>query len=407
MPKTTTSAKIGKPPNNARDYNIVKGIYRQYGITSLDPSMGFVLAAKPPENAVHESKQPAIIAGMVIVIIAIVVPVAARLWVRGRGTQTRIEWDDWVLCVGAALGVVYPILQILVVANAGAGTHIWENTYADYQLYSYYLTVCRLIYYPIVGIIKISITLLIRRLVETAYCTWRILADIFFGSLVAFILLSVFWNIFICKPARAVWDTEFVGILKEPATCGNQLLQAKVLGTIHVVQSGLLFATPIIILWRVRITRAKKIRLFAIWAVGGLSVTGGVLQQIQPFMSSDIFWDYTIILRWTTLDISLGILTACLPVLDAAIMSSWKAAKLKLGVSNRDKEHSQGTSGTCPDTRSSGPQNTYASSMHNIVEKDDGDNMDVQQVCLQEDNNNHLIQDTLGNFGRNRIDSIV
>ncbi|KZL78414.1 integral membrane protein [Colletotrichum tofieldiae] len=408
MSNTAASAKIGKPPNNARDYNIIRGIYRQYGITTVDPSLGYVFAAKEPENAVHESKQPAIIAGMVIVMLAIIVPTAARLWVRGRGAHTKFGWDDWVLCVGATLGVIYPILQIIVVVDAGGGTHTWENTYDDYQFYSYYLTVCRLLYYPTVGIIKISITLFIRRLVDTAYRTWKIVADVFLGTLVAYVLLAVFWSIFICNPPRAVWDREFGGSLAEPATCGNQFLSAKVLSIIHVVQSVLLLATPIIILWSVRIDRGKKIRLFIIWAAGGLTVTGGLLQQIQTFTSPDIFWEYTVILRWTVLDISMGIVTASLPVLDAAIMGSWRAAKSTLGISNRDRENSRGTKGTNPETISSGPRKAYASSAENIMGKDDGIEMDViQQNGLDENADNHSIPDTTGHDGRHRVNNIV
>ncbi|GJC89838.1 hypothetical protein ColLi_12676 [Colletotrichum liriopes] len=395
MSNTAASAKIGKPPNNARDYNIIRGIYRQYGITTVDPSLGYVFAAKEPENAVHESKQPAIIAGMVIVMLAIIVPTAARLWVRGRGAHTKFGWDDWVLC-------------IIVVVDAGGGTHTWENTYDDYQFYSYYLTVCRLLYYPTVGIIKISITLFIRRLVDTAYRIWKIVADIFLGTLVAYVLLAVFWSIFICNPPRAVWDREFGGSLAEPATCGNQFLSAKVLSIIHVVQSVLLLATPIIILWSVRIDRGKKIRLFIIWAAGGLTVTGGLLQQIQTFTSPDIFWEYTVILRWTVLDISMGIVTASLPVLDAAIMGSWRAAKSTLGISNRDRENSRGTKGTNPETISSGPRKAYASSAENIMGKDDGIEMDViQQNGLDENADNHSIPDTTGHDGRHRVNNIV
>ncbi|GKT56616.1 integral membrane protein [Colletotrichum tofieldiae] len=395
MSNTAASAKIGKPPNNARDYNIIRGIYRQYGITTVDPSLGYVFAAKEPENAVHESKQPAIIAGMVIVMLAIIVPTAARLWVRGRGAHTKFGWDDWVLC-------------IIVVVDAGGGTHTWENTYDDYQFYSYYLTVCRLLYYPTVGIIKISITLFIRRLVDTAYRTWKIVADVFLGTLVAYVLLAVFWSIFICNPPRAVWDREFGGSLAEPATCGNQFLSAKVLSIIHVVQSVLLLATPIIILWSVRIDRGKKIRLFIIWAAGGLTVTGGLLQQIQTFTSPDIFWEYTVILRWTVLDISMGIVTASLPVLDAAIMGSWRAAKSTLGISNRDRENSRGTKGTNPETISSGPRKAYASSAENIMGKDDGIEMDViQQNGLDENADNHSIPDTTGHDGRHRVNNIV
>lgn len=94
---STASAKIGKPPNNTRDYNVIRGIYRQYGVTTLDPALGYIFAAQEPANAVHESKQGAIIAGMVIVMLAIVVPTTGRLIVKWRGTQTKFGWDDWVI----------------------------------------------------------------------------------------------------------------------------------------------------------------------------------------------------------------------------------------------------------------------------------------------------------------------
>ncbi|GKT44668.1 uncharacterized protein ColSpa_04849 [Colletotrichum spaethianum] len=377
MSNTTKSAKIGKPPNNVRDYNIIRGIYRQYGITTLDPSLGYVFAAKEPKNAVHESKQPAIIAGMVIVMLAIIVPTAARLW-------------------------------ILVVVDAGGGTHTWENTYNDYQFYSYYLTICRLLYYPTVGIIKISITLFIRRIVDTAYRTWRIVADIFLGALVAYVVLAVFWSIFICNPPRAVWDREFAGSLTEQATCGDQFLSAKILSIIHVVQSVLLLATPIVILWRIRIDRGKKIRLFIIWAAGGLTVTGGLLQQIQPFKSPDIFWEYTIILRWTVLDIAMGTVTASLPVLDSAIMVSWRTAKSTLGLSNRERDNSRETNGTKPETIGSGPRKAYISSAENIIREGGGIEMDVmRQNNPYENGNAHSIPDTAGHDERYKLNTIV
>lgn len=265
-----------------------------------------------------------------------------------------------------------------------------------------------MIYYPTVGVIKISITLFIRRLVDTAYRTWRIVADIFLGTLVAYVLASIFWGIFMCNPQRAVWDREFAGSLTEPATCGNTALNTKVLSIIHVVQSILLLATPIIILWSVRIDRGKKIRLFVIWAAGGLTVTGGLLQQLQPFASRDVFWDYTIILRWTVLDISMGIVTASLPVLDAAIMGSWRAAKTTFGLSNHDRQTSKGTKGTNPETISSGPQKAYAGSAENIIGKDNGIELDNMQQNGRYETGDHSDGETTGGHAQtHKVNNIV
>ncbi|KAL0941412.1 uncharacterized protein CTRU02_204175 [Colletotrichum truncatum] len=407
MSNTTASAKVGKPPNNTRDFNIIRGIYRQYGVTTVDPSLGYIFAAKEPPNAVHESKQAAIIAGMVIVMLAIIIPTVARLVVKWRGSQTKFGWDDWVIAAASILAVVYPILQILVVVDAGGGLHTWENTYDDYQFYSYYLTICRLLYYPTVGIIKISITLFIRRLVDTAYKTWKIIADIFFASLIAYVLLAVFWGIFICSPPRVVWDREYAGSLQEPATCGNQLLQAKVLSIIHVVQSILLLATPIIILWNVRIDWGKKTRLFIIWAAGGLTVSGGLLQQTQKFTSTDIFWDYTVILRWTVLDISMGFVTASLPVLDAAIMGSWHTAKSSLGFSNPDRHGNSRNTTNAEQTISSKSQKLHTSSSENIIGKDNGVELDTIQHNRHEEPRESSDADTTGRDRKHGVNTMV
>jgi hypothetical protein len=56
--------------------------------------------------------------------------------------------------------------------------------------------VCKYIFYPAVGLTKISIALFVRRIADRASKPWRILADIFIGTVVAFIIASVFWNLF-------------------------------------------------------------------------------------------------------------------------------------------------------------------------------------------------------------------
>lgn len=95
------SALIGMPPNNQRDLDIVRGWYRRSGQWDIDASKGYLLAAKAPEDYVFgsETKQPGIIAGMVVVILALIVPTAARLIARGRGQYTQFGSDDWAIAV--------------------------------------------------------------------------------------------------------------------------------------------------------------------------------------------------------------------------------------------------------------------------------------------------------------------
>lgn len=95
------------------------------------------------------------------------------------------------------LAVVYPCIQIATVVNNGAGRHTWENTYADYNQYAFNLGICQVIFYVTVGLIKISITLFVRRLADRASRAWRIFTDAFLGTLVIYIGIAIF-----CKQSR-------------------------------------------------------------------------------------------------------------------------------------------------------------------------------------------------------------
>lgn len=277
-----------------------------------------------------------------------------------------------------------------MIVEAGGGRHTFDNTYEDYQTLAYYLSVCKYIFYPAVGLTKISIALFVRRIADRASKLWRILADIFISTVVAFIIASVFWNVFICNPPRAAWDKEYAGSLETPPVCLSTALNSKVLGAIHTVQGFMLLSAPIIILWKVQMDTGKKIRLFIIWTAGAITVLGGLLQQTVAVITNDTFYQYSGVLVWTSLDLSMGILTACLPVLDAAIMGSWRAAKTKLSSSGR---HRSGTHVLSSGTNDHFTRNTqiksvtrtqtkkeYTESIEGIMQKEEGTELAIMRT---------------------------
>lgn len=285
---------------------------------------------------------------------------------------------------------MYPILQIVMVVDAGGGRHTFDNTYEDYQWLAYYLTVCKYLFYPAVGLIKISIALFVRRVADRASKMWRILADVFIGTVVVFIIVSIFWNVFLCDPPRSGWDKEFAGSLEAPPVCKDIALNSKVLGAVHTVQGCMLLTAPIVILWKVQMNTGKKIRLFVIWAAGAVTVLGGLLQQTVKVVTNDTFWQYPGVLIWTSLDLSMGILTACLPVLDAAIMGSWHAAKTKLSSSGRHRTGTQVLSSGTNDHFTRGTQiksvgrsqirKEYSESIEGIMQKDEGTELAIMRT---------------------------
>ncbi|KKY29964.1 putative integral membrane protein [Diaporthe ampelina] len=330
-----TSAFLGQPPNNLDDYHIVRGIFRYYGLHTANASLGYVPAYATPAEFTHGSKQPAIIAGMAIVIFVIIASTASRLALRTFKPNLHIGWDDWTVLLASCMAITYPIYQIIMITRGGGGLHTWDVTYTQFEVFWYYGTVSQLTYYVSVGLIKISITLFIRRLIDKSHARWMALtADIFLATLVVYILLAIFWSVFSCaNRPLASFSIRYAGTLTTPAVCGNVFARAWAMSIIHVVQQVVLLASPIVILWTVRMNVHKKARLFTIWIAGAISVLGGLLRQTQSNReyASDMMWNYTGILVWTSVDLCMGLVTANLPVMDAFIFGSWVSSKTAYG----------------------------------------------------------------------------
>ncbi|OHE98584.1 hypothetical protein CORC01_06035 [Colletotrichum orchidophilum] len=328
LPLTGTSAFVGQPPATQNDYFIVKGLFRMLGMTTANPMTGYFLAAKPPPGYAHETKLPGVLTGLIFVIVAVVAPTAARVWLRlRRGSVKQFGWDDWAIIAAALLALVYPIAQIHSLAVGAAALHTWEVTYEQYNIGMLGATVCKTTFFVAVGMIKLSIAIFLRRLADRLPRWWRIACDIFIGSTVAYILLAIFLNVFACNPPAAQWDLAFRGRREPAPSCIGQGVESKILTGFHVAQGLTLLSAPVVILWKIRMQTTKKTRLFAIWTIGGLAVLAGLLHQILPTITNDFTWNYTEALIWACLDLSLGVVTASLPVLDSLVEEYWRRAK--------------------------------------------------------------------------------
>ncbi|ORY71597.1 uncharacterized protein BCR38DRAFT_13765 [Pseudomassariella vexata] len=329
--ETTSSAFVGQPPNTEDDYYVVRGLLRLAGLVDADPSLGYIHAARPPPaNYTYTSRQPRIVAGLIIVMVAIVSATSARLFLRASMSQMRFGADDWATIAAAGFGVTYTVLQ-LIMAFHGGGHHIWDVTYEQYAVFYYYGIIDKVIFYVCIGFNKISLALFIRRLAQNSSRGWRYFCDFYLTTLVPYILLAVFWIVFSCNPPRAQWDQAYSGKLATPARCVDMSLAGRVLNITHVVQGVILLLSPMVILWTVQIDRARKIRLFVIWGVGAITVLCGLMRQIRADFTADLMWSYTELLIWTSLDVCIGIITISLPVMDAWLAGAWNGAILKLG----------------------------------------------------------------------------
>ncbi|KAK7439215.1 hypothetical protein Landi51_11192 [Colletotrichum acutatum] len=322
------SAFVGQPPATQNDYFIVKGLFHMAGMTTANPMTGYSLVAKQPPDDPHETKLPGVLAGLIFVILAVVAPTVARIWLRlRRGSVIQFGWDDWTIIIAALLALVYPIAQLHSLAIGAASLHVWEVSYEQFNSGVMVAMVSNTTFFAAVGMIKLSIAIFMRRLADRLPRWWRIACDIFVGSTLAYILLAIFLNVFACSPPAAQWNLVIRGRRESAPSCIDIDIQSKILTGFHVAQGLILMTAPAVILLKIRMGMAKKVRLFAIWMIGGLAVLSGLLHQILPPVTNDYTWDYTEALIWACLDLSLGIVTASLPVLDSLMEEYWRRAK--------------------------------------------------------------------------------
>ncbi|TLD10305.1 hypothetical protein PgNI_05923 [Pyricularia grisea] len=330
LPAEGPSAFCGQTPNTQADFYIIRGYFRTYMIPeTIDISIVWHHA---PPGYVYNDKRAGIIAGMTVVMLIMIGITTARLLARILGKNTVFGLDDYVIIPAAALAIAYPVLQILGVVKGGAGRHSWDNTYEDLYNFYYYLDTCTKLYYADVALVKISIALFVRRLANHASRGWRMATDVFLVTVVGHLVACLLANILLCDPPRAGWDLKFAGRLETAARCEWWTTRFKILHSIHVAQSMMLLMTPVVILWKVQMDTAKKIRLFVIWVVGATSVLGGLIQLLLGAMGDDddVFMAYTTILQWTVLDLSMGVVVASLPVLDTVLIGGWRRATSRI-----------------------------------------------------------------------------
>ncbi|KAI4598555.1 hypothetical protein KJ359_002967 [Pestalotiopsis sp. 9143b] len=354
MSNSSTSAFVGQPTNTERDYYIVKGLLRGLGMEDADPSLGYPLAAqKPYDGYTYTPRTPGIIIGLSIVLVAIIAATGTRLALRASMSSMRFGADDWATIAAAAMGITYTACQ-LCMATHGGGRHVWDLTYEDYNTFYYYGTIDKFIFYITVGLVKISLTLFIRRLADRASAHWRWFCDIFLVTLVLYIATAIFWEVFSCMPQQAQWDKLFAGQMRHTATCQTVKLiqiQSAMLNITHVVQGVILLLSPMVILWEVRMDRHKKFRLFVMWGVGLIAVICGLLRQLRADYSSDLQWDYTELLVWTALDVCVGIITISLPVMDAWLAGAWRGTVSRISRSHNSSANQKTLGGTSRSSR--------------------------------------------------------
>ncbi|KAF4546879.1 Hypothetical protein D9617_119g039680 [Elsinoe fawcettii] len=194
-----------------------------------------------------------------------------RLYVR-QFKLNGIKADDTVIAIATMFSVTLYAL-FCVQAPYGLGRHVEAITMDQTQEYQRLQFWTSMTMITSMACVKISILLLLRRLVPAR--SFQILAWTFIVFLIVYAAASNGTVIFACIPVNAYWNFE----KKPSAKCFSPQTYISI-GLSHsivtIVTDVVLAIIPMPIIWRLQIAKSQKIVLCAVLALGLFAVAAGI-----------------------------------------------------------------------------------------------------------------------------------
>ncbi|PYH44102.1 uncharacterized protein BP01DRAFT_374959 [Aspergillus saccharolyticus JOP 1030-1] len=236
--------------------------------------------------------------------------VALRVWVRIRLTRNW-GWDDTCIVL-AWLPLFAGLVLIQIEANLGLGRHmiyLQDAETAALQILKYN-TFFQMLNVLCTLLTKYSISLYLLRIRDDRRLRLGLgvlMLLMTLATIAVIVVLSVS-----CIPLQRLWDKSV------PGTC----LALAAVYNVAYVQSGFtivvdlcLTMTPIIVLWDVKIKRGRKTMICGLMSLGLIATVSNALRNDfqSGLTSADMTYDMTAVSVVAILELSSGIIAACIP----------------------------------------------------------------------------------------------
>ncbi|KIL88139.1 hypothetical protein FAVG1_08216 [Fusarium avenaceum] len=275
----------------------------------IDPIV--LLAFGPPPDGINledDTKVKFTVTVLTLLFISAVF-LSVRIAVRAKQVY-GLSLDDYAIIVSwvfvAATGAI-----VVVVGQAGAGKHVWALTIdqvVDVTKLSY---VYGFFFTTAVFTTKVSILLFYRRIFICSGLQFRLVFWFCTILVVAYPITFLFTMGFACQPLSHFW-TRMKGT---SGTCIDVGQFYVILSIINLLTSVIVLLIPVPEVIKLQMSRGKKAAVFGILALGGLVCIASAVRinYLELFSKSeDLTWAMGPVAIWSSVEPSLGIVSACL-----------------------------------------------------------------------------------------------
>ncbi|OLN86914.1 Guanine deaminase [Colletotrichum chlorophyti] len=268
----------------------------------------------------HESQTTKMLVILITVYVIALIAIALRLVAKSQAKTWNID-------------------DILIVAAIGFGMHLYDLEPGALLEILRLLYAAEIVYVFVLLIAKLSLVVFYLRIFTVP--KFRIAAYSLIGFLVVGQVVIGFLTIFSCHPIELFWD-------KNIHTGGcldiNQLAYAN--SALAIIQDLIILALPIAMLPGLQMNRNKKISVAIIFMLGSVGFISTIirLQVLAVFGNSiDPTWDYTPVVWWTTIELGVVIVCACLPMIRTLVEKMFPGLTLFRWTSPKPSNDSYGS----------------------------------------------------------------
>ncbi|KAI0904637.1 hypothetical protein F4823DRAFT_185688 [Ustulina deusta] len=240
-----------------------------------------------------------------------------RLWSRIITTaNTKLWWDDWFALLAWGACIVNCAFTIRGV-QLGLGKHFQEfKSIDDVTELLRLFYVSQIVFDSGIAFAKFSVLFFYRRVFSSRSKTFNVAHGTTFALVVVFILYKLPAQIFSCVPPSKNWEPEIEGHCENDYTNFGLLLAGLVL---DVLTDLLILLLPMPLLYRLHTTKMRKLALIGAFVLGYVTLVTSLGRtaafiSIKPHLDDpDISWYQVPELAWSLAEISVSVVSICVP----------------------------------------------------------------------------------------------
>lgn len=249
-------------------------------------------------------------------------------------------YDDWLIVPATVLATAICFILAFWMTDQGLGQPMGDESPYQEGLLLHAIFIIEICWGVVIWIVKYSILAFYWRLFSASRRSTRIIIWTLAAFVTCWGISVVLLTIFQCVPVGSIWS-----ITDGARKCYYDNFQLFVgLSIPHILTDVVLLGIPVPLIWNLHLYRSRKVVLTAVFALG-IFVTAVSIVRLTYLLNFRNEEDYLTfshvnIFIWTSVEVNVSIICACLPSLGPIL--PFVSEKLKL-LRNRKSTHKRGS----------------------------------------------------------------